>query len=381
MKKFLSLLMAITVIVSSLSMTFSVSAADLGQIKNEITDSSVELPCDSQWKEFAGNTQSVRDFYKITVNATGKLNLKIQAYASLEATLSNAEFTKEYFTAYAVPAQNPETVIRNQVIQAGTYYLSVKCDGKYKINATFGGNCYENPQVLKSDTEVTGSRTETEGGWWYKLSIPSDGIYIFSATAYGNADFRIYNSSLTSSVDNIALSGTDKAPVSQKKNVTLDKGTYYICVNSDAKYKLSWSKLTQKNCNHSFTHQYIKATYTKKGYQLNVCSICGYKYKSNYSAKKTLSAPALYSLKKGSKKISVSFGRSFNATGYQIQYSTSKKFSGKSVKKITTKNLTKSITNLKGRTKYYVRIRAYKKVDGKTVFSAWSDIKSVTTKK
>lgn len=381
MKKFLSVLMAITVIVSSLSLTFSASAADLEQIKSEITDNSAELPCDSQWKEFAGNTDSVRDYYKIVVSATGKLNLKIEAYASLEATLTNAEFTREYFTAYAVPVQNPETVIRNQVITAGTYYLSVKCDGKYRLNATFGGNCYENPQVLKSDTEVTGSSTEVEGGWWYKISIPSDGIYIFSGTAYGNTDFRIYNSNLTSSIDNIALSGTSKAPVSQMKNVTLDKGTYYICVNSDAKYKLSWCKLTQSNCNHSFTHQYIKATYLKKGYQLNVCSVCGYKYKSDYSAKKTLSAPALYSLKKGSKKISVSFGRSFNATGYQIQYSTNKKFTGKSVKKITTKNLTKTISKLKGRTRYYVRVRAYKKIDGKTVFSPWSDVKSVTTKK
>lgn len=378
MKKLLSLLMALTVIVSSLSLTFSVSAADNG---GQTVVKAVELSCDSQWREFPGNTESVSDYFRITVSSTGKLNLKIETFSQLEVTLFNSDFTKQYFTAYATPFQNSETVIRNQVITAGTYYLSVKCDGKYKINATFGGNCYENPQILKSDTVVTGTNTEDESGWWYKLTIPSDGLYIFSATAYGNADFRIYNSSLTSTIEDIALSGTSESPVSQKKNISFDKGTYYVCVNSDAKYKLSWCKLTKENCNHSYTHQYIKATYTKKGYQLNVCSVCGYKYKSNYSDKKKLSTPSLYSLKKGSKKISVSFGRSFNATGYQIQYSTNRNFKGKSVKKITTKDLTKNITNLKGRTKYYVRVRAYKKVDGKTVFSSWSDIKSVTTKK
>ncbi len=381
MKKFFSLLMAVVVIVSSLSLSFSVSAADLQQIKAEIANNTTELPCDSQWKEYVGNTNAVRDFYKITVATTGKLNLKIQSGASMEATLTNSEFSREYFTAYAVAGTQPETIIRNEVITAGTYYLSVKCDGKYKLNATFGGNCYYNPQVLEANTKVTGSGTENEGGWWYKLNIPSDAIYIFSASSYGNTDFRIYGNNLNTAIDNIALAGSSKAPASQKKNVTLNKGTYYICVNSDSKYSLSWCRLTKKNCTHSFSHQYIKATYTSKGYQLNVCSICGYTCKDNYSDKKVLSAPALYSVKKGSKKISVSFGRSFNATGYQIQYSSNKKFKGKSVKKVTTKNLTKSIKGLKGRKKYYVRVRAYKKVDGKTVFSPWSDIKSVTTKK
>ncbi|MGN1328738.1 MAG: fibronectin type III domain-containing protein [Eubacterium sp.] len=381
MKKIFSLLMAIVVIVSSLSLSFSVSAADLEQIKSETVGNAKELPCDSQWKEYSGNNSAFRDFYQITVASSGKLNLKIEASASLEATLTNAEFTREYFTVYAVPAQKAETVIKNQTVTAGTYYLSVKCDGKYRLNATFGGNCYDNPQLLEPNIEVAGASTEIEGGWWYKLNIPSDAIYIFSASSYGNTDVRIYGNDLTNAIDNIALSGSSDAPAAQKKNVSLDKGAYYICVNSDSKYTLSWCMLTQDNCTHSFTHQYIKATYTTKGYQLNVCSVCGYTYKDNYSAKKTLSAPALYSLKKGSKKISVSFGRSFNATGYQIQYSTNKKFTGKSVKKITTKNLSKTINNLKGRTKYYVRVRAYKKVDGKTVFSPWSDIKSVTTKK
>ncbi|MGN0521982.1 MAG: fibronectin type III domain-containing protein [Eubacterium sp.] len=69
-------------------------------------------------------------------------------------------------------------------------------------------------------------------------------------------------------------------------------------------------------------------------------------------------------------------------TGYQIQYSTSSKFS--SAKTVTiSKNSTtsKTISKLKSKKKYYVRIRTYKTVNGKKIYSAWSAAKTVTTKK
>ena len=40
----------------------------------------------------------------------------------------------------------------------------------------------------------------------------------------------------------------------------------------------------------------------------------------------------------------------------------------------------KAIKKLKGKTKYFVRIRAYKTVKGKTFYSGWSAVKSVKTK-
>jgi arabinan endo-1,5-alpha-L-arabinosidase len=69
-------------------------------------------------------------------------------------------------------------------------------------------------------------------------------------------------------------------------------------------------------------------------------------------------------------------------TGYQIQYSTSNKFnSAKTV--IVSKNSTvsKTVTKLKAKKKYYVRIRTYKTISGKKYYSSWSSAKSVTTKK
>ena len=73
--------------------------------------------------------------------------------------------------------------------------------------------------------------------------------------------------------------------------------------------------------------------------------------------------------------------------GYQIQYCTNKDFKGRTAK-ITTapKNVSvKKISKLKGKKKYYVRIRTYKnvKVNGKSrkLYSDWSDRKTAVTKK
>lgn len=73
-----------------------------------------------------------------------------------------------------------------------------------------------------------------------------------------------------------------------------------------------------------------------------------------------------------------------SASGYQIQYSTSKKFTKKTtVTKTVKKNSTTKLTvkNLKAKKKYYVRIRTYKTVGGKKYYSSWSKCQKVETKK
>lgn len=81
-------------------------------------------------------------------------------------------------------------------------------------------------------------------------------------------------------------------------------------------------------------------------------------------------------------KMTVTWKKNAIGTGYQIQYSTSSKFTtpkGLSVTKNTT--LTKTIGSLAKGKKYYVRIRTYKTVSGKKYYSAWSAAKTVTIKK
>ena len=70
-------------------------------------------------------------------------------------------------------------------------------------------------------------------------------------------------------------------------------------------------------------------------------------------------------------------------TGYQIQYSTSSKFTKATTKTVTVAGYTKiskKLTNLRGKKRYYVRIRTYKTIGSKKYYSPWSSKKAATTK-
>lgn len=70
-------------------------------------------------------------------------------------------------------------------------------------------------------------------------------------------------------------------------------------------------------------------------------------------------------------------------SGYQVQYSTSKKFTAKTTKVKTIKSYkttSKKVKKLKKKKTYYTRVRTYKTVKGTKYYSGWSKAKSVKTK-
>ena len=100
--------------------------------------------------------------------------------------------------------------------------------------------------------------------------------------------------------------------------------------------------------------------------------------KSNKPKKTSISK--LTAQKKGFK---VTWKKSSNAKGYQVKYSTSKKFTKKTSKTVTVKKATttsKTVKELKKNKTYFVKVRSYKTVNGKKVYSDWSKVKSVKTK-
>lgn len=116
-------------------------------------------------------------------------------------------------------------------------------------------------------------------------------------------------------------------------------------------------------------------------------------FKGNYSGNtcltysicpKTTSISKVTAKKKGFvlqwKKVST------QTTGYQIQYSTSKTFkNAKTIDVKKNKTTSKTISKLKAKKTYYVRVRTYKvvKVNGKNqkIYSGWSKVKTIKTKK
>lgn len=87
-------------------------------------------------------------------------------------------------------------------------------------------------------------------------------------------------------------------------------------------------------------------------------------------------------LSKGKKKFTVTWAKVSGVKGYQIQYSSDKKFkkNNKSVTVTKQKTTKATVKKLESKKKYYVRVRTYKTVNGKKIYSSWSKVKSVKTK-
>lgn len=136
-----------------------------------------------------------------------------------------------------------------------------------------------------------------------------------------------------------------------------------------------------------------KSNYTIKYSNKNSKKVGEYtitiKFKGDYKGTKILT----YKIKpKGVtvKKVSASkkafkvnwYKNTTQTTGYEIQYSTNSKFKSENttVNVKSNKTSSKTVKNLKKNKKYYVRMRTYKKVNGKKYYSSWSKTLKVKTK-
>ena len=86
-------------------------------------------------------------------------------------------------------------------------------------------------------------------------------------------------------------------------------------------------------------------------------------------------------LKAGKKKVTVNYKKVSGATSYKVTYSTGKKF--KKAKTVTVKSgktVKKTISKLKSKKTYYVKVCAVKRVSGKNYTGKWSAVKKVKVK-
>lgn len=87
--------------------------------------------------------------------------------------------------------------------------------------------------------------------------------------------------------------------------------------------------------------------------------------------------PKISSLSSSKKKLTVKWGKVSKVSGYELYYSVNKSF--RSAKKVSPKAsaVKKTLTSLQKGKRYYVRMRAYKKISGKTYYSSWSNVKNI----
>lgn len=358
------------------------------------------LPLNGTWTADQWITENNEEqWYKFSVTDGGKLTLKIMGYMpEIRVNLATEDLSQyvinDNYCYTNGTDTSPGTKTYTEVLSAGTYYIKISQSlyyGKFKICATFenygltnqGADSYDSPKVLPVNQTITGAITETDKEDWYRLNVTTAGKYVIDISAYmGSLYFNLYNQDLSDMLGSDGYpNGTETTPRKWKEIYTLNPGSYYIkmSASSGGKYLLSWSALTQQNCSHDYDSTYVDATYLSQGYRLHTCKNCGHQYKDEFSSKKVLNQVSYPYASAGKRKMTVSFWSVSDADGYQIRYSTNKKFK-KAVKLVKTKSTRKTIKKLKRRKKYYVQIRAYKKVQGKTVYGKWSAKKSAKIK-
>lgn len=134
-------------------------------------------------------------------------------------------------------------------------------------------------------------------------------------------------------------------------------------------YKFSNRETPVKNGNF---YQY-KVAVTWNGEEVQVSKPTEKIYYLNF-----IDVPELQSLNSG-KTLKISWKRNSKADGYKIRYTTSSFKNSSSIKRVTVKgkrNTTFTLKNCTPDTQYKVQVRSYKKINGKTYYSAWSNHQS-----
>ena len=314
----------------------------------------------------ATRTPSAHKGGTATCKVKAKCSVCGESYGSLKSHSYEKKITKATLTK--------DGIIKNVCKTCG--YTASKTTTIYKASSVkLSKTSYTyNGKVQKPSVVVKDSKGNTISSSHYTVTYPSGmknaGTYKVKITFKGN-----YSGTKT-------LSYTIKPIDISKCKITLSTTSYTY--NGSVKKpavtvkNASGTKLTTS----SYTVTYASGRKNVGKYKVTI------KMKGNYSGTKTLyfkinpPKTTVKSLTAGSKKLTVNITKkSTQVTGYQIQYSTSKSFKSYKTKTVSSYKTTKTtLTGLKAKTTYYVRVRTYKTVNGTKYYSGWSTYKYMKTK-
>lgn len=223
-------------------------------------------------------------------------------------------------------------------------------------------------KVLKKGKDYTVSYSNNVNAGKAKVTVTGKGNY----TGKKTMTFTIQKAKNTITASKISKKASTKAQTAS--------------LNAKAK---GGAKLTYRSDNKGVTVSGKgKVTLAKKFVGTATITITAQETKNYKAATKkitfTVKLPAvkLSSAKSAEPgKLTVKWAKNVFATGYQVQYATSSKFTGAKTAKISKyQTVTSTLSGLTEGKKYYVRVRAYKTSGKTTVYSAWSSAKSATVK-
>ena len=282
--------------------------------------------------------------------------------------------------------------------------VTAKSEGEAKIRAaaTDGSDeyavCYVTVTGKAKVTGITLDRTSAEVKRGEKITLN-----VTVSPSYASNKKVVWKSANTK-IATVDANGsvTAKAPGRTKITVTSSENSSYqasctVTVPYKITYKLNkgknnasnpstyyGKKVTLKNPSrkgYAFAGWYTDAKFKKKITSISSSAKSDYILYAKWTKVKVAKASLTSAKNSKSKQILLKYKKVSGAKGYEISYSTDKKFK-KAVTKKNTAKTSYTISKLKKGKTYYVRIRAYK-VDstGKKVYGKYSSVKKVKVSK
>ena len=282
--------------------------------------------------------------------------------------------------------------------------VTAKSEGEAKIRATATDGsdeyavCYVTVTGKAKVTGITLDRTSAEVKRGEKLTLN-----VTVSPSYASNKKVVWKSANTK-IATVDANGsvTAKAPGRTKITVTSSENSSYqasctVTVPYKITYKLNkgknnasnpstyyGKKVTLKNPSrkgYAFAGWYTDAKFKKKITSISSSAKSDYVLYAKWTKVKVAKASLTSAKNSKSKQILLKYKKVSGAKGYEISYSTDKKFK-KAVTKKNTAKTSYTISKLKKGKIYYVRIRAYKMDStGKKVYGKYSSVKKVKVSK
>ena len=316
------------------------------------------------------------DEHYFKVNGAGSVTINVSVKDD-DGSIKNGKFTVK--------------VLKSSICNSVVSVNNVNYNGKAQMPEA---KVILKDKELKKGTDYTISYSDNTKPGTGKAIIKGTGNYTGETVAY----FEIQKK------DSTTDSGEKDQKTDQKKDDTTDSGkkteksgqkitgissSYKKAYNSSFTLKpKAKGKITYKSSNTKVATVNSKGKVKIKGTGKVTISITAKEtsaYKKQTKKVTIYAVPGKRDIKKlssGKKKLTVQWKKDNRSDGYQVQYSTDKKFK-KNVKNVVIgkKQTTKqTIKKLKTGKKYYVRIRSYKKISGKKYYGTWSSKKTVKVK-
>ena len=404
MKKLTSILLsAIIMLTATVGFNFTAYAGaydTVSKARNYTIGSSINGYFDSRGSN---------EFIKFTLNESGKIQMTAQGSNSYQIEFYQENELDSYIMKLYVNYNNDLGMSNKECsfnLLAGTYYLKLIIgDGNnsYNIRTSFtasnesfkesvssNNNVIGNANDVALDTTYQGMLGENDSVDFYRFTV-SSGSYQINIKSDGYIMFAVYTTSGKSVNSYQAYANESTKNAESTQTISLDAGTYCLKIYEEfniytygSGYNRFYSFSINSPHQHSYNYSYTVApTYTSQGYDVFACS-CGATDLANFTPVKKLGKVNLKSLSSSKKKhtIKATWSKKSGASGYQIYYSKTKNFKKVIAKKTvkgskTTSCVGKNFT--KGK-KYYVKVRAYKNVNGHKVYGKWSNVKTVKCK-